>query len=113
MRGLVFGAWGDGSPEVARLIGMLAHVGSRRLWRSMQAHSADEAQAALAWMLRRRCALTALRENARLKLEHLEFAGRGAAPAASRRLHASVGNEARARRKACVSYRGPRAFLRL
>ena len=66
MRGLVFGAWGEGSPEVDRLIGMLAHVGSRRQWRSVQARPADEAQEALAWMLRRRWAPTALRENARL-----------------------------------------------
>ena len=36
VRGLVFGAWGEGSPEVDRLIGMLAHVGSRRHWRSMR-----------------------------------------------------------------------------
>ena len=76
VRGLVFGAWGEGSPEVDRLIGMLAHIGSRRHWRSMQARSADEAQGALAWLLRRRWALTALRENARLKLERLEFVGR-------------------------------------
>ena len=67
---------GRGLPEVDRLIGMLAHVGSRRHWCSMQARSADEAQGALAWMLRRRWALTALRENARLKLERLEFVGR-------------------------------------
>ena len=112
VRGLVFGAWGEGSPEVDRLIGMLAHVGSRRHWRSMQARSADEAQGALAWMLRRRWALTALRENARLKLERLEFVGRGAAAAAARRLNAAVGNEARARRAACASHRGPRAVLR-
>ena len=37
-------------------------------------------------MLRRRWALTALRENARLKLERLEFVGRGTAAAAARRL---------------------------
>ena len=111
MRGLVFGAWGEGSPEVDRLIGMLAHIGSRRHWRSMQARSADEAQQVLAWMLRRRWALTALRENARLKLERLEFVGRGAAAAAARRLNAAVGNEARARRVACASHRGLRAVL--
>ena len=57
-------------------------------------------------------ALTVLRENARLKLERLEFVGRGAAAVAARRLNAAVGNEARARRAACVSHRGPHAVLR-
>ena len=75
VRGLVFGVWCEGSPEVDCLIGMLAHVGSRRHWRSMQARSADEAQGTLAWMLRGRLALTALRETARLKLERPEFVG--------------------------------------
>ena len=113
VRGLVFGAWGEGPPEVDHLIGMLARVGSRRHWRSMQARSADEAQGALAWMLRRRWALTALRENERLKPERREFVGRGAAAAAAaRRLNAAVGNEARARRAACASHRGLRAVLR-
>ena len=51
------------------------------------------------------------KENARLKLERLEFVGRGAAAAASRRLHAAVGNEARARRAACVFHRGPQDMV--
>ena len=41
----------------------------------MQARSADEAHGALAWMLRRRSAVTALRGNVRQKLERLEFVG--------------------------------------
>ena len=86
---------GEVFPEVDRLIGMLAHVGSRRHWRSMQAR-----------------ALTAFRENARLKLERLEFVGRGAAAAAARRLNAAVGNEVCARRAACASHCGPRVVLR-
>ena len=75
----------------------------------MRARSPVEAKGALAWLLRRRWALTALRENAWLKLERLEFVGRGAAMAASRRAAAAEGDEARARRAACAFQRGPRA----
>ena len=74
----------------------------------MRARSADEAKGALAWLLRRRWALTALRENARLKLERLEFVGRGAAAAAFRRVHAAGGDAVRARRAACALARGVR-----
>ena len=68
MRGSVFGAWGEGSTEVDRLIGMRAHIGSRRHWRSMQVRSADEAQGALSWMLRRRWAVTAFRKKRTLEI---------------------------------------------
>ena len=100
VRGLVFGSWGEGSPAVDRLIGILADTGSRRHWRAMRSRNAEEAKGALAWLLRRRWALTALRENARLTLERLEFVGRGAAAAAARRNTAAVGAGARARRAA-------------
>ena len=98
-----------------RLIGMLAHVGSRRHWPSMQARSADEAQEALAWMLRRRWAPTASRPSLGERPSEVGAPRvrrqRGAA-AASRRLPTAAGNEARARRAACVFRRGPRAVLR-
>ena len=68
VRGLVFRAWAEASPEVDRLIGMLARIGSRRHRRSMQARSADDAQGALAWMLRRRWAPTALKESPHLEV---------------------------------------------
>ena len=71
--GLVFGAWGEGSPEVNRLIGMLAHARSKQHWCSMQARLEDEAHGALAWMLQ-----TACKENANLKLERREIVGRKA-----------------------------------
>ena len=112
VRGLVFGSWGEGSPDVDRLIGILADTGARRHWRAMRADSAAEAKGALAWLLRRRWALTALRENARLTLERLELVGRGASAAAARRTQAADGAAARARRAACTFYRWPRASHR-
>ena len=51
---------------------------------------------ALAWLLRRRWGLAALRENARLKLERLAHVGRGADAAATRRLRAKSVHAARA-----------------
>ena len=60
-------------------------------------------------MLRRRWALTALRENARLTLERLEFVGRGAAAAAQRRGAAAAVAAARARRQASWACSGLRA----
>ena len=57
-------------------------------------------------MLRRRWAMTALCENARLKLERLEYVGRGAPAAIARR--ATAAGTVLARRAACTFWRGPR-----
>ena len=86
VRGLVFGAWGEASPDVERLLSTLARAGARHRWRAMG--STDEASAigCLAWLMRRRWGMAALRENARLKLDRLSWVGRGAANAATRRL---------------------------
>ena len=45
----------------------------------------DSAVGCLAWLLRRRWGMCALRESARLKLERLAFVGRGADAADERR----------------------------
>ena len=57
------------------------------------------AQGVLAWLLRHRWGMAALRENARLKFggERLEYFRRGAAAAMARRHAAAVSSEARAR----------------
>ena len=101
------GDWGEGSPDVDRLLGILAETGSQRHWRAMRARHPDEAKGALALLLRRRWAMTALRENARLKLERLEYVGRGAAAAAGRSSCAAEGSAALTRRAACSFWRGP------
>ena len=72
MRGIVFGTWGEASPEVERLVHIFSSSGAAKHWRSMHAASPAEAKGGLAWLLRRRWAMTALRENARLKLERLQ-----------------------------------------
>ena len=76
----------------------------------MGARDATLAQGVLAWLLRRRWGMAALRENVRLKLERLEYAGRGAAAARARRHPAGVSSEARASSTAVLdAERGPRA----
>ena len=110
VRGLVFGAWGEASPDVERLLGTLADIGSQRHWRAMRCPDAAAAKGAIAWLLRRRWAFAALREAARLKIERLEHVGSGAAAAARRRSEAQAGFEARTRAAAVSSaLRGPAA----
>ncbi len=108
VRGLVFGAWGEASPDVGRLLSVCATSGAERHWRDMRAIGPREARGALAWLLRRRWAMTALRENARLKLERMEFVGSGAAAAADRRMESTRSSAALARRSACSFWQGPR-----
>ena len=109
VRGLVFGAWGEASPATAKLLTVMAQCGAQRHWRSMRCTDPDRAVGALAWLLRRRWGLTALREAARLKLSRLEYVGRGAAVAQRRRDRASEDHMARQRAAARIFLSGPRA----
>jgi hypothetical protein len=108
VRGLVFGAWGEASPDVERLLTAFSRSGAAHHWQTMQVATPASAQGVLAWLLRRRWGMTALREAARLKLERLEFVGHGAAHAADRRVAACNSVAAAARRAACGFWRGPR-----
>ena len=72
---LVFGAFGEASEGVELMISQLAHAGGAIHWRRMKARSPEEASGALAWMLRRRWGIVALREAARLTLDRLQYAG--------------------------------------
>ena len=108
VRGLVFGTWGEASPDVERLLAAFCRAGATHHWRTMRAASPDTAQGVLAWLLRRRWGMTALREAARLKLERLEFVGRGAALASDRRVAAVGATAAQVRRAACRFWQGPR-----
>ena len=74
----------------------------------MQTSNAESAKSILAWLLRRRWGMTALREAARLKLNCFEFVGRGAAAASDRRIDASGAIAARVRRAACHFWQGLR-----
>ena len=108
VRGIVFGAWGEASPLTECLLSAYAQAGSARHWLDMRSRGPLEAVGALAWLLRRRWGITAMREHARLKLERLEFVGRGAALAADRRASAWSSASAAARRSACRFWQGPR-----
>jgi len=108
VRGSVFGAWGEGSPDTERLLTAFCRAGASRHWRSMQVATPTQAQGILAWMLRRRWGMTALREAARLKLERLEFVGRGAAEASDRRRAFATSASHMVRRAACSFWQGPR-----
>ena len=90
VKGLVFGAWGETSPDVEKLLSLFARTGAIRHWRSMRCNEEASAVGALAWLLRRRWALTALRENARVKLDRMAHVGRGAVAAAQRRQDAEA-----------------------
>ena len=97
VRGLVFGAWGETSADVEKLLSMLARKGAAHHWRQMQCQDELAALGSLAWLLRRRWGMTALRENARLKIDRLGFVGRGTAAAAYRRQRSAAAHTARAR----------------
>ena len=54
VRGLVFGAWGEASPDVERLLHHFASSGAQAHWRDMSTTDPAEARGVLAWLLRRR-----------------------------------------------------------
>ena len=97
------------TPAVPRLLSLLAQTGAQRHWRSMRCDDPAQAAGVLAWIFIRRWGLTALRENARLKLDRLEFVGRGAAAAALRRANALEAQQAGLRAAAGCLRSGPRA----
>lgn len=74
----------------------------------MRAAAPNEAQNTLAWLVRRRWAITALRENARPKLQRVEYVVGGAAAVADRRVASRYAFLAQARRSACRFWQGPR-----
>ena len=109
VRGIVFGAWAEASPATKKLLSQMAKTGAQRHWRSMRCEDPATATGVLAWLLRRRWGLTMLRENARLKLDRLEFVGRGALAASRRRAGAAEAHAARLRALAGTLLSGPRA----
>ena len=73
----------------------------------MGARESVDAFGTLAWLLRRRWGMTAWRANARLLLDRLEYVGRGAVQANSRRALAAE-RAADSRRSAHWLFRRPR-----
>ena len=84
MRGLVFGSWGEASPDVHQLVSCLAETGARRI----RGERGDEdgpcqLRGRLAWGIKRQLAVAAVRSCARLTLARLEHVGKGAAAASA------------------------------
>ena len=109
VRGIVFGAWGEASPATNKFLSQIAKIGAQTHWRSMRCEDPVATTGVLAWLLRRRWGLTTLRENARLKLDRLEYVGRGALAASRRRTGAADAHAARQRALAGTPLSGPRA----
>ena len=74
---LVFGAFGEASAAVEQLIDALAEAGADVHWRAMKAKKREEAKGALVWQLRRRWGMAAIRGDARLILDRMQFDERG------------------------------------
>jgi hypothetical protein len=111
IRSLVFGAFGEAASDVERLLGAAADAGAQNHRMSMGAKDPVEARAALVWLLRRRWGLAALRANARLTIDRLEFVGRGAVAAADRRTDAATRWQHRCRQDAICARNGPSGSL--
>ena len=100
VRGLVFGSWGEASPDVSWLLAEAADIGvsrSRAFCPADDEDAPNALKAKFAGTLRRRWGMMALRANARLLLERLSFVGGGAVRAHSRRAAGRLLHLARAR----------------
>ena len=86
IRGLVFGARGESSKDVARLIKLTATIAAERRWRELGARSVGDARNAIMHSVRRSLGIVAVREAAKLKRERLGIVlGNGSAASERRR----------------------------
>ena len=97
---LVFGAFGEVSEGVELLLSKIAAAGAKRHWRRMKARKEEEAIGALVWLLRRRWGMTAVRENARLTLDRLQYVGSNPRSKGEREFQAVANAESRCRSRA-------------
>ena len=100
VRGLVFGSWGEASPDVSWLLAEAVDIGvsrSRDFCPTDDEDAPNALKAKFAGTLRRRWGMMALRANARLLLERLSFVGGGAVRAHGRRAAGRLLYLARAR----------------
>ena len=93
VRGLVFGAFAETSPEVDNLARLIADSGASRVHSNGEPAS-DDMRDRILHHVRRKWGVLAARSNARLLLSRLACVGRGATSAADRRTaqhrHASL-----------------------
>ena len=108
VKGLIFGAFGEGSPDVHALIHLISVKGAERGWRPMGASSAGDAAAALKRQAERSIGIEAVRGHARLKLDRLAWMTGDMDAGAKRRSNARYGADVR--RHAYVSARVPRVW---
>ena len=85
VRGLVIGPRAECSPDLHRLVGVMADVGAVRSWRQMGARSVGEAQRVIKTRVRRMIGINAARAGAVLKRERLGISLGGGKAAAKRR----------------------------
>ena len=83
--GYVTGGYGECSESVHKLVRRLARVGTEKWARLLPTASQNGARGRLAWLLKRRIAMSGLRALARTLLDRLEHVGTGAVPRAARR----------------------------
>ena len=108
VKGLVFGHFGEASPDAHKLVaGLAAAVALRQTGRDAQADELQAIHGALAWRFKQCWAMTAVRAAARLTLDRPSFVGDGASAAVAPRERAD-GRLARARRQACADMLGTR-----
>jgi len=86
--GYVMGAYGEMSDSVHRMVKKLAPIGAATWKRKLPTASYVSACGRLAWMMKRRLGVTAVRAGARLLLDRMEFIGPGAGARADRRKEA-------------------------
>ena len=85
VKGLVFGMFGEWSQDVAQLLKLAAGNLAAR-WAALNGLSAEDALQACTWDLKRRWSLTALRANARVRIEVSVYGGRALQVAAPVRI---------------------------
>jgi hypothetical protein len=88
LRGLVFGALGEASPDVHKLLGVLAYTGAEAHGLAAGGTTTKAATGALAWQLKRRLARVVLKSRAKLLLDRRCFIGPGAPTAGDGRTNA-------------------------
>ena len=75
VRALVFGAHGEGSPDVHHCIEASAQQRARQTWRGFGAHTEEEAYGYWVQQFRRLMGVTIVREFARLRIRRVPFLG--------------------------------------
>ena len=111
IKGFVFGAVGESSPDVAEFIKDLADLGAERKWRRMGARNIREARGLIKGLALQAIGIAAVRSAARCKLDRLATAlGNDEGSAAQRRAERFNYDEQRRYRRNLQGHRRARRF---